>query len=192
MTPFEYAQAEHARPSRDWRGWCLVFVRSCFGVGPSAPTALEAWNRAQHKHPETNPQKIPRRVPVFWGDGDGHVALSRGDGSCWTTDAVHPGKVDVDQIAAIGTLWGKPLLGWTEDINGVRVYDADKPAGPIAAATQTPAPAEVRHTYGDNYDAALAALGAAKRANKPGTRRRRLAVKLRHLIFDTLTPKEKK
>lgn len=131
MTPFEYAeqQSKHPTPppartkgSKDWAGWCLVFVCMCFGIGPGAPTALQAWERAKHKHPETNPNKIPRGVPVFWDTGDGHVALSRGGGSCWSTDFLRHGKVNATKIADIGPGWDKRLLGWTEDLNGVQVY----------------------------------------------------------------------
>jgi hypothetical protein len=129
--PFRYAQAQHDKPSRDWSGWCLVFVRSAFGVPAQQPDAASAWANAERKHPVTSGVQVPRGVPVFWtggSHGDGHVALSRGGGSVWTTDFVREGKVDVARIDDITRGWGLKLAGWTEDINGVTVYTPPKPA----------------------------------------------------------------
>lgn len=126
--PFRYAQEQHSAPSRDWSGWCLVFVRSCYGVGPLYPSAAEAWWHAAHKHRAAEPETIPRGVPVFWTGGShgfGHVALSRGDGSCWTTDLIRAGKVDVAPINKVHARWGLELRGWTEDLNGTRVWEDD-------------------------------------------------------------------
>lgn len=134
--PFAYAQTQHDHPTRDWTGYCLIFVRTAFGVGSRYASAASAWEHAEHRHPETDPDKIPRGVPVFWTGGShgyGHIALSRGDGTCWTTDLIRPGKVDVAPIAEVHTRWGLTLVGWTEDINGVRVWTppTPEPARPI-------------------------------------------------------------
>ena len=129
--PFDYAQAQHEHPTRNWRGYCLIFVRSAFGVGPKFSTAAKAWFGAQHKHAASEGRGIPRGVPVFWTGGShgyGHVALSRGDGTCWTTDFVRSGKVDVAHIDQITSGWNLRLAGWSEDINGVRVYTPPAPA----------------------------------------------------------------
>jgi hypothetical protein len=139
-TPFDYAQKQHVHRSRDWTGWCLVFVRSCFGVPARYGSATEAWTKAEHRHPETDPDKIPRGVPVFWTGGShgfGHIALSRGGGSCWTTDLIRPGQVDVARIADVHARWGLTLAGWTEDINGVRVWS---PPAPEPARKPAPKP----------------------------------------------------
>ena len=154
--PFDYAQAQHEHPTRNWTGWCLVFVRSAFGVAARYPSAASAWQHADHKHLETDPNKIPREVPVFWTGGThgyGHIALSRGDGSCWTTDLIHPGKVDVARIDDVRKRWGLHLVGWAEDLNGVRVYEppSAKPAPKKAE------PKRQRPTRGHNIDDAIAA-----------------------------------
>ena len=123
--PFRYAQAQHKRRSRDWTGWCLVFVRSAFGVPAQQPDAASAWANAERKHPVTSGSQVPRGVPVFWtggSHGHGHIALSRGDGSVWTTDFVREGQVDVARIDDITRGWGLTLAGWTEDLNGVTVW----------------------------------------------------------------------
>jgi hypothetical protein len=116
-------------------GWCLKAVRTCYDVDAHDftasngrdPLAHEAYDYAAHKHPTTDPHAIPRGVPVFWrggSSGAGHIAISTGDGGCWSTDIERNGYFDRVPIASIGTKWGMTLLGWTEDLNGVRVWTA--------------------------------------------------------------------
>lgn len=106
-------------------GYCLREVRECYGVGAKAPDAIAAWNAAQHKHPETDPRKIPRGAPVFWSGGSGghgHIAIKAGAANVWSTDIKRPGYFDKVPADLIRQRWGLKLLGWTEDVNGVRVY----------------------------------------------------------------------
>lgn len=111
-------------------GMCLREVRECFGVGPGAEDAAEAWASAQKKHRTTSPGKFPRAVPVFWtggSHGHGHIALASGyDGMCWSTDIRRPGWFDHVPIEEIHNKWGLTLVGWSEDLNGVQVYKGDK------------------------------------------------------------------
>lgn len=110
-------------PSRDWEGWCLMFVRLCFAIAKRFDSARDAWEGAEHKHPTTDASSIPAGVAVFWRIGEfWHVALSIGRGKCLSTDVRRRGRVDVVRIDAIGTAWNAELLGWTEDLNGVRIY----------------------------------------------------------------------
>lgn len=115
------------RPTSE-AGMCLREVRECFSVGPTTPPtddAAEAWARAKHKHPETDPHKIPRNVPVFWTGGihgHGHIAIATGDSRCWSTDILRSGYFDRVAIASIQAKWGLTLVGWSEDLNGVRVW----------------------------------------------------------------------
>lgn len=110
------------RPAEDYTRECLKFTRRAFDLPPVEPTAALAWEHAQHKHRTTNPGAIPAGVPVFWAPN--HVALSIGGGLCLSTDVKRAGRIDVVRIAAIGRVWGIELLGWTEDLNGFRVYTA--------------------------------------------------------------------
>ena len=107
-------------------GYCLREVRECYGVGPAAPDATSAWENARYKHRETDFTKIPRGVPIFWtggSGGHGHVAISTGFlARCWSTDIRRSGYFDRVPIAEISERWGLRLVGWTEDLNGVRVY----------------------------------------------------------------------
>ncbi|MCL2542747.1 MAG: hypothetical protein FWE71_09875 [Nocardioidaceae bacterium] len=161
--PWTFAQHEHDHPSRNWHGMCQDFTHSAFGVpSDGTPSAAAAWERAKYRHPETDPANIPRGVPVFWTGGShgfGHAAVSRGGGSVWGTDLVRDGQVDVYPINDVHTKWGLTLAGWTEDIDGVRVWqpDAAKPAPEKKPAPAAPS-APKHATAKDALDAALASL----------------------------------
>lgn len=134
-------------------GMCKREVRECLGVTVSrSADAAECWREAKHKHPETDPRRIPRGVPVFWtggSSGHGHVALATGfRGECFSTDIRRPGYFDKVPIDLIEAKWGLELVGWTEDFDGVRVFDGPRwiPGGraqadPPAHKLETPAPA---------------------------------------------------
>lgn len=111
-------QSEHG-PQAD-EGMCLMMVRSCYGIGPKAGDAIGAWRDAK-KHRTSDPNAIPRGYPIFWSGGSkghGHVAISAGDGFCWSTDIRRPGFFDRVPITEIHDRWGLTLLGWTANLNG--------------------------------------------------------------------------
>jgi hypothetical protein len=111
-----------ATPSGSWAGYCLIFVRSCLGVSAKHPSAEQAYFAAEFKRGERSTP--PPGVPVWWTNGrHGHVALSAGDGYCYSTDILRTGKVDKVPISLITRKWGQDYRGWTEDLNGVRVWD---------------------------------------------------------------------
>jgi hypothetical protein len=123
-----------ARSNMRWpAGYCLQWTRNCFDVDPLYHDASDAWYGARHKHPTERGANCPRGVPVWWTGGSqgfGHVALSVGGGYCISTDAGGRGicaKVRIDDLTR---RWGLNFRGWSEDINGVRVYEVivDKPA----------------------------------------------------------------
>lgn len=96
--------------------------------------ATEAWDKAERKHRTNSGKHCPRNVPVWWTGGSaghGHVALSVGNGHCISTDAAGPGKNAKVRIDDLTSRWGLNFRGWSEDINGVRVYDP-KPRKPAA------------------------------------------------------------
>ena len=126
-----WAKAQASDPTRNWHNLCLMFVRSCFGVAAREPNAKRAWGTAKHRHFTTNAAAIPAGVPVFWRTGtiNWHIAISIGDGYCYSTD-IPRGKVGRIGITDLSRRWGATLLGWSEDLNGVRVYSP--PAKPAA------------------------------------------------------------
>lgn len=108
---------------RKWAHMCLGFVRTAFGLQRVESTAIGAWDATKHKHRgDSNP---PAGVPVFWSggsSGDGHVAFSLGGGSIISTDLPYPGHISKAQLSDVQAAWGLKYLGWTEDLEGVRVY----------------------------------------------------------------------
>ncbi len=102
---------------------CEKFVRTAFNVGPGYGSAIEAWGGAKYRHGIANTASVPAGVPVYWAGGKyGHVALSTGGGRIISTDFPDSGKIGVGTIAGLTSKWNKQLLGWTEDINGTRIY----------------------------------------------------------------------
>ena len=116
-------------------GFCKREVRECYRIAVSrSADAAEAWQQARHRHPEVDPASIPRGVPVFWlggSDGHGHVSISTGEGGHWTTDLIRPGWFDRTGIARVSRVWTNlRLVGWTEDLDGERVWKDGKPVAP--------------------------------------------------------------
>lgn len=117
----DFAAAQAANATRDWTGICLIFVRNSFNVGPANPDATSGYLAAKFKHGTAGTP--PLGVPLWWTGGNhGHVAISTGDGSCFSTDILRKGKVDKVPISKIARQWGKTYKGWSEDINGARIW----------------------------------------------------------------------
>jgi hypothetical protein len=96
--------------------------------GDGMADAEDGWKFAKHRHPTSNPAEIPGGCYAWWGAGshdNGHVAFTDPTtaGYCWSTDIDRIGYFDRVPISLINRRWGLPLLGWSEDIDGVRVYD---------------------------------------------------------------------
>lgn len=112
-------------------GSCQLAVRTCYGVpsvgdfdGDGMADAEDAWKAAKDKHPTGNTESIPRGFPIFWAGGshdNGHVAISAGNGLCWSTDIKRPGMFDLVPVARIHEQWGLTLLGWAEVYDGFRI-----------------------------------------------------------------------
>jgi hypothetical protein len=119
------AESEH--PSQNWRGHCLVFVRTMAGIAAKYGSAAEAWANARKRHTNGTP---PAGAAVFWTGGShgyGHVAVSAGDGKIWTTDIAGPGKVSKEDLGIVKSKWGLRYVGWTEDVNGVTLNIVSPP-----------------------------------------------------------------
>jgi endonuclease/exonuclease/phosphatase family metal-dependent hydrolase len=127
-------------------GWCLREVRQLFSVPVRDPDASTAWRNAKHKHPTEQTANIPRGVPVFWtggSKGHGHIAISAGDGDCYTTDYPESGRWGWTKIDTLTRRWGLDFQGWTEDLNGYRVWSEPEPPKP-PKPKPVPKPAQIR------------------------------------------------
>jgi TP901 family phage tail tape measure protein len=110
-----------------WLNLCQKFVRMALGApgAASGSTAIGAWGAARFKHRgDRNP---PVGTPVYFSGGSaGHAALSTGHGNIISTDWPHGNTVGRTNISSIERHWGKHYLGWTEDINGKKIYNLNK------------------------------------------------------------------
>lgn len=123
-TALANAKALSAAGTSVGSGLCLANVRKAYGIGAEYPSAITAFDAvpSEYTHTWYNP---PAGVPVFWSGGsagDGHIAIADGNGNVWSTDIKREGKWDLVPIAEIHSNWGLKYEGWTEILNGVRVY----------------------------------------------------------------------
>lgn len=108
---------------------CKAFVRTGFNVIPStSQTAIECWREAQHKHPTQDAESIPAFVPVFLDTSAAaeHVVGTVGRDSaghrlCVSTDAGPNHTIGLVRLATLAAEWG-PIIGWTEDLDGQRIW----------------------------------------------------------------------
>jgi hypothetical protein len=102
-------------------GYCQKYVRDpCWRVPSLYGSAIEAWNGAEFKHPgDRNP---PVGAPVYYRGGNyGHAVISVGGGRIRSTDCQSSTQVNDAALSWPETAWNYEFLGWTEDLNGVRL-----------------------------------------------------------------------
>ncbi|MFN8169288.1 MAG: hypothetical protein U0S36_10940 [Candidatus Nanopelagicales bacterium] len=102
---------------------CLQFVRLALGVPRKYWSARAAWQNAKHRH-RGSFDSIPVGVPVFTlgRNPAGHVVISLGGGWVRSTDWPKDGKVGRVRLEQLLVTFQQRYLGWTEDLNGVRVW----------------------------------------------------------------------
>ena len=128
-------------PPRKWvidgPGWCLRYAQSFFGAPAMYNSAWEAWEHQQFRHPASEP--LPD-VPVLiwfehwgtygptgaerygnWGDVRIHVPGDAIYGAPITGTASGTSRVGTIQEIERGI--GARYVGWSEDINGLRVAE---------------------------------------------------------------------
>lgn len=122
---------------KDKMGYCLRYARSVFSINPKYYTARIAWDKANYKHYGTRPTNVA--VPVWYSwkatlDGKyqdwGHVAINvPGKGvysSPIRSSQVAKGYAIYKTPESLGSALGAKYLGWSEDINGVRVVRGEE------------------------------------------------------------------
>lgn len=129
-TPREALQAardQSAHGPRFGVNECKMRTRLLYGIpSDGSPSAAAAWVRCRFKHTPTTPLRdIPKGALVWWlggAAGHGHVALYAGGGQVWSTDIDRPGYFDLVPVLEVARRWPSlTLVGWSEDIDGVRV-----------------------------------------------------------------------
>lgn len=129
---------------------CKIQCRTAYQVpSDGSATAAIAWSRTKFKHPiPDNSADIPDGALLWWTGGTptkshpagaGHVTVKTPGVQCWSTDFKRSGFFDLVDVLAISRKWTKlKLVGWSEDIDGVRVLHANVPP------PKPPTPTEVR------------------------------------------------
>lgn len=125
---------------------CKMRTRLLYEVpSDGTPDATAAWHAADFKHPIPDDlADIPTGALVWWlggtptasnPAGHGHVAPHNGGGRVWSTDIKRPGRFDLVDIEVISASWPRlRLVGWSEDIDGVRVITPPRPPGRLSRA----------------------------------------------------------
>jgi hypothetical protein len=180
-------------------GWCLWHVEEAYGVPHWYGDATAAWENAQRKHPTSDPNSIPRGVPIYWtggSSGHGHIAISAGDGHCWSTDIKRTGFFDRCPIDQIRQNWGLTLAGWSEDLAGVTIYHprtkADERKRPAKKpAAKTPAHRDPQPAKADAKTLTRPERAADNLEHVQGKRREKKAGRLLGLLH-RLFPKTRR
>jgi hypothetical protein len=103
-------------------GQCLQWSRLRAGIPPRYPDAATAWEHATGKRP--GDRHPPVGAAVYWtggGRGDGHVAISVGQGKVRSTDAPSQGQVATVPVRWPERHWGLHYAGWSNSINGYTI-----------------------------------------------------------------------
>ena len=114
-----------------YKGLCLVFVRTCYGINAMYPSAAAAWKNASDKHATKDLADVPTGAPVFFSVPSNpydHVAIYLGGGNFRTNYSARGTVITArlgDPVFRTMT-----MLGWAGDLNGVKLKfeNAPKPA----------------------------------------------------------------
>ena len=104
-------------------GYCLQFTRENYPVSSYYASAIDAWNGANHRHPDD--ENPPVGVPVFYWSSSPyrHVAIYVGNRQVVTT---YNDEIRLYSWDAMEGPFGE-YMGWTEDLNEVRVWSPPAP-----------------------------------------------------------------
>ncbi len=114
--------------------YCLAYVQTVFKVpvsNPHDPDAWHGWLDAQFKHTDTIPTDVSVPIWFSWSgtvegvyDNYGHVAVSTPNG-VYTNPLSGSGHKVFPSVQALATNYGVKYVGWSEDIESLRVVEGD-------------------------------------------------------------------
>lgn len=115
-----------------WAGQCHKYVRKAFGAPAMWGSAWEAWEHAKYRHTGSPPSGVA--VPLWFSHYGtygkpaqyknwGHTVISMGDGTYWSSPGRGYGRKKFTSISAIESYFNCRYVGWTEDVNRVRVVE---------------------------------------------------------------------
>lgn len=107
--------------TKGYKGLCLVFVRTCYGINVKYPSAASAWANAKKKHKTSSVGSLPIGAPVYFTAASpyGHVAIYLGNKKFRTNYSAKGTVITATLDHAVFS--GMKMLGWAEDINGVTI-----------------------------------------------------------------------
>lgn len=132
--------------TQDGAGWCLRYAQSFFGAPVRYNSAWDAWNATQYKH--GTGEGLPEVPVLLWFShygtygspptyGNwGHVAIHVPGDAIYTSPGTGYGFERWANIGQIESRFASKYVGWSEDINGLRV----------AQNVNTPAPTPTTNT----------------------------------------------
>jgi hypothetical protein len=132
--------------TEDYPGWCLRFTQTAWDAPVMYYCARESWDNSGHQHTDGLPSVA---VPVYWSwwgtiNGEtrdwGHVAVLLPDGRVLSSPLTWSqgyGQTIASSVDEVSNILGATYLGWTEDMNGLRVVDwSDDPQPSLLLPTQ--------------------------------------------------------
>lgn len=101
-------------------GACLHTCRTAWGLPGGSPDAATQWHSIPPEHRRNGP--APLGAPVFWTGGShgyGHIAISDGLGSVWSTDLPTSSRVGHIPVDVVVKSWSNhQLVGWSTMLEG--------------------------------------------------------------------------
>lgn len=108
-------------------GLCLQWSRKQALIPSMWPSAAVAWQNTVRKHFDRN---FPPGAFVFWtggSEGNGHIAISLGNGFVRSTDAGGSGIIATRHVSWFDRAWpSQNYAGWTDNVNGYTVLGVEE------------------------------------------------------------------
>lgn len=144
-TSVAVALARCAR-TRTWSvDMCDNFCANMYGYTASGyRTALVHWESLAVGNKRPGDVHAPPGMLMYWGVGQGHVAISDGLGSVFSIDISGPGTVSRVPYMLITQRWGKPYLGWSPPIFQGVAWTGETMAAGVDYAWSHPSPTSLR------------------------------------------------
>lgn len=110
-------------------GYCLQFTRENYPINGYYASAIDAWNGADHRHPDD--QNPPVGVPVwYWSTSIyRHVAIFVGGSGEGQVVSTYNDEIRLYSWDAMKSVFGD-YMGWAEDLNEVRIWTPPPPPEP--------------------------------------------------------------
>lgn len=119
----------------DNAGMCLRFTQSVWSAPVKHPNAWQAWEATQYKHGVQ--ESLPNVSAILWFshfatyqgkyDNWGHVVTYVPSKGFLSSPATGNGQLWLSSISEVEKTFNAKYVGWSEDINGLRVLSPANP-----------------------------------------------------------------